>query len=59
MGDEVIPGDVIGYVQESKLVRHQIMVPVDVKGRLSSIEEKKERLRMSLQGLRPLQAQKN
>ena len=40
VGDEVIPGDVIGYVQESKLVRHQIMVPVDVKGRLSSIEEK-------------------
>ena len=40
VGDDVIPGDVIGYVQESKLVRHQIMVPVDVKGRLSSIEEK-------------------
>ena len=40
IGDEVIPGDVIGYVQETKLVRHQIMVPVDVKGRLSSIEEK-------------------
>ena len=40
VGDEVIPGDLIGYVQESKLVRHQIMVPVDVKGRVSSIEEK-------------------
>jgi len=40
VGDEVIPGDVIGYVQESKLVRHQIMAPADVKGRLSSIEEK-------------------
>ena len=40
VGDAVVPGDVIGYVQESKLVRHQIMVPVDVKGRLSSIEEK-------------------
>ncbi|HHT9147314.1 MAG TPA: V-type ATP synthase subunit A, partial [Candidatus Wunengus sp. YC61] len=40
VGAEVVPGDVIGYVQESKLVRHQIMVPVDVKGRLSSIEEK-------------------
>lgn len=40
VGDEVIPGDVIGYVQESKLVQHKIMVPVDVKGRLSMIEEK-------------------
>ncbi|HHT9115505.1 MAG: V-type ATP synthase subunit A [Planctomycetes bacterium] len=40
VGDEIIPGDVIGFVQESKLVRHKIMAPVDVKGRLSSIEEK-------------------
>ena len=40
VGDEVIPGDVIGYVQESKLVQHKIMVPVNVKGRLSMIEEK-------------------
>ncbi|MBM2834407.1 MAG: ntpA [Candidatus Brocadiaceae bacterium] len=40
VGDEVVPGDVIGYVQESKLVQHKIMVPEDVKGRLSSIEEK-------------------
>ena len=39
VGDEIAPGDVIGYVQESKLVRHQIMAPADVKGRLSSIEE--------------------
>src|SRR3989339_96670 len=38
--DEVIPGDVIGFVQESKLVQHKIMVPAYVKGRLSSIEEK-------------------
>ncbi len=40
VGDEVVPGDVIGYVQESKLVRHQILAPADVKGRVSSIEEK-------------------
>ena len=40
VGDEIIPGDVIGYVQESKLVQHKIMVPLDVKGRLSTIEEK-------------------
>ncbi len=40
MGDEVIPGDVLGYVQESKLVQHKIMVPVDIKGKLSMIEER-------------------
>ncbi len=40
VGDEVVPGDVIGYVQESKLVRHKIMVPLEIKGRLSMIEGK-------------------
>ncbi|HHT9123147.1 MAG TPA: V-type ATP synthase subunit A, partial [Candidatus Wunengus sp. YC63] len=40
VGDEVIPGDVIGYVQESKLVQHKIMAPLEIKGRLSMIEEK-------------------
>ena len=40
VGDEVVPGDVIGYVQESKLVRHNIMVTLEIKGRVSSIEEK-------------------
>jgi len=40
IGDEVIPGDVIGYVQESKLIRHKIMAPLEIKGRLSMIEEK-------------------
>ena len=30
----------IGYVQESKLVRHKIMVTLEIKGRLSMIEEK-------------------
>lgn len=39
-GNEVIPGDVIGYVQESKLVQHKIVVPMGIKGRLSAIEEK-------------------
>ena len=40
IGDEVVPGDVIGYVQESKIIRHKIMVPFDVKGKLLAIEEK-------------------
>lgn len=39
-GDEIIPGDVIGYVQESKPILHKIMVPIGVKGKLSMIEEK-------------------
>ncbi|HHT9108092.1 MAG TPA: V-type ATP synthase subunit A [Candidatus Wunengus sp. YC63] len=40
VGDEVVPGDVIGYIQESKLLRHNIMVPLEIKGKVSSIEEK-------------------
>jgi V/A-type H+/Na+-transporting ATPase subunit A len=40
IGDRVVPGDVIGYVQESKIIRHKIMVPFDVKGKLLAIEEK-------------------
>ncbi|MEP9412039.1 MAG: V-type ATP synthase subunit A [Candidatus Brocadia sp.] len=39
-GDEVVPGDVIGYVQESKPIQHKIMVPIGVKGKLSMIKEK-------------------
>lgn len=40
IGDKVVTGDVIGYVQESKIIRHKIMVPFDVKGKLLAIEEK-------------------
>ncbi|MCK6468694.1 MAG: V-type ATP synthase subunit A [Candidatus Brocadia sinica] len=40
VGDEIIAGDIIGYVQETKLVQHKIMVPRDIKGKLSTIEEK-------------------
>ncbi|MBU6391117.1 MAG: V-type ATP synthase subunit A [Planctomycetota bacterium] len=40
IGEEIVPGDVIGYVQESKLVRHKIVAPSGVEGKLSVIEEK-------------------
>lgn len=40
IGDEVFGGDVIGYVKESRLVKHKIMIPTDTKGRLSMIKEK-------------------
>jgi len=36
-GDEVQAGDVLGTVDESKLVLHKIMVPPDVKGKIASI----------------------
>ncbi|MCX5768910.1 MAG: V-type ATP synthase subunit A, partial [Candidatus Hydrogenedentes bacterium] len=36
-GDEVVGGDVIGAVKESKLVTHRIMVPAGVKGKLAKI----------------------
>ncbi len=37
-GDKVGPGDVLGYVQETPLIKHAIMVPPDVSGVLESLE---------------------
>lgn len=37
VGDEVGPGDVLGTVQESKLVIHRIMVPVGTHGKITHI----------------------
>lgn len=36
-GDEVVAGDVLGTVQESKLVEHKIMVPYGVSGKVARI----------------------
>lgn len=38
-GDEVSSGDELGYVQETELVRHKIMVPFGVKGKVKEITE--------------------
>ncbi len=38
-GDEVSAGDELGYVQETELVRHKIMVPFGVKGKVKEITE--------------------
>ena len=38
-GDEVAAGDIVGFVQETEIVRHQIMVPYGVSGTLSSVAE--------------------
>ena len=38
-GDEVTGGDPIGYVQETPLVKHIIMVPPDVEGVIEEIKE--------------------
>ncbi|WP_440059558.1 V-type ATP synthase subunit A [Thermogladius sp. 4427co] len=35
VGDDVEPGDVIGFVQETPIVTHKVMIPPGVKGRLS------------------------
>ncbi len=37
-GDEVQPGDFLGYVQETPIVRHHIMVPYGVAGTVTSIK---------------------
>jgi len=33
-GDKVEPGDIIGYVEETPLIKHAIMIPSDVRGRI-------------------------
>ncbi len=38
VGDEVVGGDILGVVQETKVVEHRIMVPVDVEGKIKSIK---------------------
>jgi len=38
-GDEVAPGEIIGEVQETPLIKHKIMIPHDVSGKLVEISE--------------------
>ena len=39
IGDEVIPGDVLGSVQETAIVSHKILVPFGVSGKVTDIRE--------------------
>lgn len=38
-GDSVIPGDVIGEVQETELFKHKIMVPEGVSGKIDEVKK--------------------
>jgi len=38
-GDEVSPGDRLGYVDETSLIKHYILVPVDVSGEIVEIND--------------------
>ncbi len=38
-GDKVSPGEIIGEVQETPLIKHKIMIPPDVSGELVEISE--------------------
>lgn len=39
VGTEVIPGDIIGTVQETDVIVHKIMIPVGVQGKITRIEK--------------------
>ncbi len=39
-GEQVIPGDILGTVQETPVVEHRVMVPPGVAGKIRHIEEK-------------------
>ncbi len=38
-GDQVVPGEIIGEVQETPLIKHKIMIPPNVSGELVEISE--------------------
>ncbi len=38
VGDSIVPGDIIGTVQETPIVSHKIMVPVGIEGKITKIE---------------------
>ncbi len=38
-GDEVKPGDVLGEVQETRVIRHRILVPRGIEGTIKTVEE--------------------
>jgi V/A-type H+-transporting ATPase subunit A len=40
-GDEVVPGKIIGTVQETGIIEHKIMVPPNVSGKITKISEGK------------------
>jgi len=44
-GDDVLPGSVVGYVQESQTIKTKIMVPSGIRGKLSGIESGKFTIR--------------
>ncbi len=37
-GDQVVPGDIIGTVQETEVVSHKIMVPMGIEGMITEIK---------------------
>lgn len=39
VGDEVIPGDILGTVDETSVINHKIMVPNGVKGKVKEIKD--------------------
>lgn len=39
VGDEVIPGDILGSVDETSVINHKIMVPNGIKGKVKDIKD--------------------
>ena len=38
-GDEVVPGDVLGVVQETEIIEHRILVPNGISGKVVTVED--------------------
>jgi V/A-type H+-transporting ATPase subunit A len=42
LGEEVTEGDILGFVQETPLIKHAIMVPIGIEGKISYIAKEGE-----------------
>ncbi len=44
IGERVVPGDILGTVQETEIIQHRVMVPVGVEGEIKKIHSEKAKV---------------
>jgi len=43
-GDEVVPGDILGTIQETEIIEHRVLVPIGVQGKVKKIHSGKAKV---------------
>ena len=44
IGDNVVPGDILGVVQETEIIEHRILVPIGIEGKVKEISSGKAKV---------------